>query len=326
MRDDRRNERGAALLTVLLLVAIVGALAAATMEKLNLSTRQAANAKAMEQARGWSQAAAIMALIRIESVRKDNTSRVSLAGGWSDRPFALPIPDGIATARVHDGGNCFNLNSLVVQVNGNAYAARTAGVLQFARLMRLIGVSGSDSIAAASADWIDSDSAPITGGAEDAAYSGFQPAYRSANPLMADPSELRAVVGVTPQIYDKLRPYICTLPTAQPATINVNTIAPERGALIAAMAPDTIGVEDVRRALLTRPEAGWAQASEFWTAGSLAGKTAPGEALAATAVTTQWFALITDVTIGGVTLRQTGLIDASQPQARLVSRQWGEGS
>jgi len=321
MRDDRHNERGAALLTVLLLVAIVGALAAATMGKLNLSTRQAANAKAMEQARGWSQAAAIMALIRIESVRKDATSTVSLAGGWSDRPFVLPIPDGVATARVHDGGNCFNLNSLVVQVGTNAYAARTAGVLQFARLMRLIGVPGGDSIAAASADWIDSDSAPITGGAEDAAYSG----YRTANTLMADPSELRAVAGVTPQIYDKLRPYICALPTPQPTTINVNTIEPERGALIAAMAPDTIGVEDVRRALLSRPEGGWAQVSNFWSAGSLASKV-PGGAPGETGVTTQWFALITDVTIGGATLRQTGLIDARQPHPQLVTRLWGEGA
>ena len=326
MRDDRHSERGAALLTVLLLVAIVGALAAATMEKLNLSTRQAANAKAMEQARGWSQAASIMALIKIESVRKDNEARVSLAGGWSDRPFPLPIPDGTATARVHDGGNCFNLNSLVVQSNGNTYAANTAGVLQFARLMRLIGVPGGDSIAAASADWIDTDSAPITAGAEDAAYSGFQPAYRTANTLIADSSELRAVAGVTPPIYDKLRPYICALPTIQPATINVNTIEPERGALIAAMAGDTVGIEDVRRALLSRPDQGWAKAADFWSAGSLAGKSVPGDALAATAVTTKWFALITDVTIGGVSLRQTGLIDARQPHARIATRQWGEDS
>jgi len=325
MRGKRANERGAALLTVLLLVAVVGAMAAATMEKLTLATRQASNANAMEQANAWSRAAATMALVRIEAVLGQNPLRVSLAGGWSDYPFPLPVPDGTATARVHDGGNCFNLNSLVIRTGADSYGARMAGVVHFARLMRLLGIPASDNIAAASADWIDSDGDPIAGGAEDAEYRGFQPAYRPANTLMADPSELRAVVGVTPQIYAALRPYICALPTEQPATINVNTLPPERGALIAAMAPDTLSVEQVRRALLARPAEGWANVGDFWTRGTLAGVSA-GDARVGTAVTTHWFALTTDVAIGRIALHQTGLIDARQPRPKLVALQSGEGA
>ncbi|HEX4693966.1 type II secretion system minor pseudopilin GspK [Sphingomonas sp.] len=324
MQGKRASERGAALLTVLLLVAIVGAMAAGTMEKLTLATRQASNANAMEQANAWSRAAATMALVRIEAVLGQDRSRVSLAGGWSDHPFPLPIPEGTATARVLDAGNCFNLNSLVVRTGADSYAVRMPGVLQFARLMRLLGVAGGDTIAAATADWIDSDGDPIAGGAEDAAYSGFQPVYRPANTLMADVSELRAVVGVTPQIYAALRPYVCALPTEQPTTVNVNTLAPERGALIAAMAPDTIGVDQVRRALLSRPAEGWASTSDFWSRGPLSGSNA-GDAQAATAVTTHWFALTTDVAIGRITLHQTGLIDARRPRPRLVALQSGEG-
>ena len=91
------------------------------------------------------------------------------------------------------------------------------------------------------------------------------------------------------------------------------------------MAPDTLSVEQVRPALLTRPEAGWAAVERFLDRkGALAGTT-PGDALAQTAVTTQWFALVTDVAIGRISLRQTGLIDASQAHPRLASRQWGEG-
>ena len=47
----RPGERGAALLAVLLLVAVMGALTAAALEKLRLSTALAVNTAALDQAR-----------------------------------------------------------------------------------------------------------------------------------------------------------------------------------------------------------------------------------------------------------------------------------
>ena len=79
-----------------------------------------------------------------------------------------------------------------------------------------------DGIAAAASDWIDSDTAPIDGGAEDSAYTGGKLGYRPPNALMTDPSELRAVSGVTRLDYEKLRPWLCALPIAEPAKINVD--------------------------------------------------------------------------------------------------------
>lgn len=52
-RKIPRQERGAALLTVLLLVAVIAVLAATALEKLRLSTRLAANLIAIDQARGY---------------------------------------------------------------------------------------------------------------------------------------------------------------------------------------------------------------------------------------------------------------------------------
>ena len=59
MPPDR--ERGAALLTVLLLVAIVAVLAGTALERLRLTTRLASNALAGEQARGYARAAEALA-------------------------------------------------------------------------------------------------------------------------------------------------------------------------------------------------------------------------------------------------------------------------
>lgn len=63
----------------------------------------------------------------------------------------------------------------------------------------------------------------LTGDKENQAYYAKQePPYRSANRLMADSSELLLVKGITPNIYNKLTPFIIALPGNKTA-ININT-------------------------------------------------------------------------------------------------------
>jgi general secretion pathway protein K len=322
MASDRGPERGAALLTVLMLVAVIAVMAGAGLEKLRLSTRLAGNAAATEQARAYAVAAEAMAAVKIGGLLSASQQRVTLAGGWSGRPFGLPLPGGgLATARVTDGGNCFNLNGLVTQVVPGVYASYATQRLQFTRLMRLIGVPPqvAEQIAAGASDWIDSDGDQQGGGAEDAAYTGQQTGYRTSGTLMADPSELRAVAGMTPQLYAQLKPWVCTLPIARPATINVNTLLPEQAALIAAMAPDNLSVDGARQLLLRRPVQGWANPAQLWQ-----GTAQPTDAVSQTSASTAWFALAIDVYIPGAQLEERALIDATALPVRLVARQWGE--
>ena len=319
--DRKPSERGAALLTVLLLVAIIAVLAGAALEKLRLSTRVGGNAVALDQARAFSFAAETLAVVKVSDLLARHPARVTLEGGWSGRPIPLPIPGGTADATVVDGGNCFNLNGLVTEVSPGVYASFTPARAQFARLIRLVDpqAASPDGIAAAAADWIDSDTYPLDGGAEDSAYSG----YRTANTLMADPSELRAVRGVTRADYERLRPWLCALPVAAPSRINVNTLLPEQAPLIAMLLPGTLTVEGARQVLLRRPPAGFAATTAFWSQAALASGSAQ-DAAAQTDVRTTWFSLKVDVTLRGVQLEQYGLIDATTLPARLVSRQWGE--
>lgn len=317
----REGERGAALLTVLLLVAVIAVMAGTMLERMRLSTRLAGNAVALDGARGYAYAAETLATTRVTSLLSQSPDRVALTGGWSGRPFGLPIPGGTAVARVTDGGNCFNLNGLVLRNPDGTHAANAMAIQQFARLIRLLRVSGGEGIAAAAADWIDSDDNALPGGAEDAAYQG----YRTAGTLMADPSELRAVKGVEADSYRVLRPWICTLPVAKPSTININTLEPEQAPLLAMLMPDTLGVEQARAALLRRPPDGYGDTSSFWNALSTGGGVTSGlGSQAQTDVKSKWFALRVDVTSGDAELHETGLIDARTLPARLVTRQWGD--
>ncbi len=326
MRPVDPAERGAALLTVLMLVAIIAVMAGAALEKLRLSTRLAGNAAAGEQVRAYAYAAETMALTRIGAMLATAPKRVTLAGGWSDKPFGLPLPGGgFASARVRDGGNCLNLNGLVTQTTTGAYATLGESRPVFVRLMRLLNVPAqvAEQIASGTADWIDTDQDQQAMGAEDGAYLGRDPAYRTAGTLMSDPSELRVVAGMTPDIYATLRPWVCTLPIAQPAPINVNTLLPEQAPLLAMLFPDTLSVEAARQMLLKRPPQGYANAGDILQGAAV--QNAQG-ASGQTAVVSKWFTLDIDVTLGTTQLQGRALIDATRLPARLVSRQWGEPS
>src|SRR3546814_6468290 len=120
--------------------------------------------------------------------------------------------------------------------------------------MQILGIDPAlaASIAAAAADWIDTDDRPLPDGAEDDTYARAAIPYRTANRFVADASELRAMRGVTPAIYATLRPWICALPTSDLSPINVNTLRPDQAPLIAMLAPEQLSIGDARRAIAAR--------------------------------------------------------------------------
>lgn len=319
MRPPPERERGAALLTVLLLVAVIAVMAATALEKLRLSTSLSANAVALDRARGYAYAAETLATTRVTAQLSRKPDRVALAGGWSGRPFGMPVPGGTATARVVDGGNCVNLNGLATRGADGVTHADPAAMTQFARLVAVLRIPGGEAIAPAVADWIDEDDVPAPGGAEDRDYRG----YRTAGTMMADPSELRAVKGVTAEAYAALRPWVCTLPLAQRSAININTLTPEQAPLLAMLLPDGAGLGAVEAALARRPETGWGSTDAFWNQISTAGGVTSGiDVKAQTDVKTTWFGLRVAVMTGNTELFESGVIDARTLPARLVSRQW----
>ena len=319
------GERGAALLSVLLLVAVMAVLCAASLEKLKISTKLAINGAAIDQARSYAIAAETIALYRIGDLLQYDANRTTLQGNWAGQPTEFPIDNGIATAELDDGGNCFNLNSVAMEDGQGGYAARPGGVAQFERLMILVGIPAGQArgVAGATADWIDTDGIPGPGGAEDSAYAGAVTPYRTANTLMMDPSELRAVAGVRGDVYTQLRPFLCALPVTDLSAINVNTIAPAKAVLLAMLAPG-IDVARAQRVINDRPQSGFESLGRFWGQPALAG--APAEATSQTQMKTRWFELKIMIELAGAEFEEHSLIDAAIKPAKLVRRSYGEPS
>lgn len=328
-----RHEEGAALLTVLLLVAILSVVTAVALDRLTVASAMTRNIVSADQGRAYLLTAEQMVANLVSDIAAANPDRTTLQGGWLGQDQAIAVPGGQVTARIVDRGNCFNLNSLVngrEDAGGAAsnFTARPEGIDQFAALMRLLGVDHQQAlqIAISAADWIDSDSLPGNGGAEDDYYAGFDPAYRTANGLMADPSELLMINAVTPDIYQRIRPWVCALPTPQLSPINMNTLLPGQAVLLAMLSSESLGLEQARQVLAQRPPEGYGSVSAFWSLPSLAG-IAPPEAVRAQLVAkTRWFEAVLRADLGGDIVDEIVLIDAQNQPARLVRRQWGEGS
>jgi general secretion pathway protein K len=319
------SERGAALLTVLLIVAIMAVLAASALERLKLATHLTSNGAAIEQARAYAFAAETVARYRIGDLIQRDASRTTLEGDWAGKPTNFPIDGGLATARIDDGGNCFNLNSLVEQQQDGVLIARPLGITQFARLMTLVEVPGRDAaaIAAAAADWIDTDTVPQPGGAEDLAYANAGWGKRTANTLMADPGELRVVAGMTPAIYSRLRPFICALPVTDLTNININTLRLGQAPLLAMLLPG-LDVSRAANAIDARPLRGWDSTATFWNLPSLTAAPPADDSRNQVRLTTRWFNVAVTIELADAELEENALIDAALKPAKLARRSYGE--
>jgi general secretion pathway protein K len=324
--DVPASQQGAALLSILLLVAILSVIAATTLDRVILSTKLAGNGQAIRQARAIAFAAEDIALARIADLRGADNAQTTLAGGWMGTPRRFQLPGGIVTATLRDGSNCFNLNSLVQDSNGTLTLS-PVGRDQFLSLMAALAIPENIAItvAASSVDWIDSDSSPQPGGAEDGDYQAASTPYLPANRLFADKSELRAIKSVSAPLFAKLSPYVCALPKAELSPLNVNTLLPEQAPLLAMLFPPGImTANNARSYLAKRPAGGYGSIVRFWEGlGSQAAK--PAQVVQdQIKLTSQWFMLDLVIDSGDVELRETALIAAEIAPPRLLWRSWGE--
>jgi general secretion pathway protein K len=324
----KSSERGIALLSVLLLVAVMAIVTTLILDRVNLAVRLAGNAGAADRARFAALGAESFAAREIKRRLDQSPARTVNVGGWLGAPTVLPIDDGsgaIVTAIVRDGANCFNLNSVVEGKPGNL-SARPVGIGQFAGLMAALGVPAQDAsaLADALADWIDTDQLPLPAGAEDNFYMQGDVPFRTAGQLLRDKGEVQALRGMTPQLYAQLEPWICALPDAILSPINVNTLLPEQAPLIMMMAPGKISLERARRLIEQRPPLGYARIADFWRPLALQSQTFGPEVESQPQIVTRWFELDLVIAQGDSRWRQTSLLDAQLTPARIIARRVGE--
>ena len=225
----KRTQKGIALITALLAVSLATIVAVNMTERQQYDIRRAANQlqqqQAMYYALGGEQWARGL-LKRDYDHDKKNKWVDSLNEDWAQELPQTAVEGGFVAGKIEDLQGKFNLNNLYLDAQASEADAQLqkAQVEMFQRLLKVLEID--EPIAQAIIDWVDPDSdITFPNGAEDAAYQNKTPPYHTANQRMASPSELLLVEGVTPEIYEKLLPFVCTLPG--PSVVNVNTAPAE---------------------------------------------------------------------------------------------------
>lgn len=287
---DSRSQRGAALVIALLVFALAAALMVGVQRDFTLQLQRSTNTFFAEQ--GWSfllgaESLAELALrMDADEDGRSDTPVDSLLEVWAQPQAPFPL-DGIGflSGDIYDLQGRFNLNGLVEiprQPGGRGQGMSTpseedpdatqptvgmndpskrlnAQQRVFLRLLLSIEeaeLNRGEAIRLVErvSDFIDADRNPRLDGAESEVYLASVFPYRPPNRPLASVSELRAVDGITPELYTLIAPYLTVWP-AEGSKVNILTAPPQ---LLAALGGDDdaepLAMQQVSRILELRAE------------------------------------------------------------------------
>jgi|GEM_PF-96208 len=255
MRRAADKERGAVLIATLLVMSIMAALTVALMEDIRLSIKRTANVSDYAQAdwyvRGAEDYVADILAQRLQSVPAEGRNQVLS----SINPIILPIEDGVMQMTVRDGSHCFNLGSLTTAQGQPNEAAGE----QFINTLDALGVplNQAEGLRATLTDWVDADSQAEPGGAEDGDYLRRTPPVLPANTPLASVMELRAVQGVSPELYEAIRPWLCVGEPYVQTEFNIDLAEVWQAPLLAGLMGGADNLSLAKQLIADRPERGY---------------------------------------------------------------------
>lgn len=260
-----RNQQGLALITVLLVFAIVTLLATEIIDRQATDVQRSANMFTIQQSRALTYAAEEAIRVALYSDWKQDKAKDTLNDIWNGSgqnkngthgPY--PVGGATVTGYITDAQGRFNLNSLSAKS-----ANKTLQQQRFSNLLRLLGLDTQ--LASRVSRWMDKESQV------DSIYEAQEPAYRAAYQGCSHTSELLLVEAFDAETYQKLLPYITCLPME--VQLNVNTAS----AMVLAAQGSELTIQDGESLVSSRGKDGFASLDDFWGQSILSRYTEPQE-------------------------------------------------
>ncbi|TCB33038.1 general secretion pathway protein GspK [Acinetobacter sp. ANC 4910] len=250
------KQKGIALITILVMVALATILAATIGQRQKFTADNTAYLMRQNQSLWYAKSAeTFFSELLIEDA--ENAGDVDfLQENWAKPMPAFPVEDGYVTGQLYDESGKFNLNSLI----DDSGQVNVAAKQWFERLLLNVGLTAE--LSEAVIDWQDADNENIGPmGAEESYYRGLNNAYLPANTKFHAVEELKMVRGFEGEKYLKIAPYVSTI-SVKDTKLNINT-AP---AIVLASLDEHLDVKAVQAALETRQQniEHFTNLDEFW--------------------------------------------------------------
>jgi general secretion pathway protein K len=220
-----REERGMALLLVLMIVAMLAALltefAFSTLVDLRLTETFRDSTRAYYLAKGGVTVG--RGVLQLDT--NEYTSRDEL---WAQGVPNYPVGDGVVSVFIEDQGGRLDVNALVDAADNVNPVVK----LRFYRFFEVMGLEDPEGLTGAMIDWLDGNDVPYNDpdnnkamiGAESDYYLRLEPPYPCNDGPIASLGELGLIRGFTPEVLQSVAPHLTVYGGT---TINVNTASAE---------------------------------------------------------------------------------------------------
>lgn len=318
--------KGAALIMALFVTAIIASVSAGLFSMVSMNIENEKNMLSEQQA--------IVTTLSLESFTKkyltqkeNRTNLVLTANNFNQKsPINLPLERGNLEANIVDMGQCFNLNSLILISATGEEIANTDNLDFFKNLMKSLFIEEQkiEEITPAIVDWLDKDSFPDTYlGVEDDFYKNEKISRLSSNQFFYDITELRDIKGVTEEIFQKLKPYVCVINSLN-TKININSLNPFYPNILVALSSNTLSDLEARNILNNKPLAGYSSVTNFLNLPEIKTSFSSKFSKANLVLETNYFILNTNLKIDDKDFHIKSHIYYSNESPKVIRRKLGE--
>lgn len=238
-----RAQRGVAVLTVLLIVAIGASLAYALASQQAMIMAQSRHVLVGDALKDLLLGGEVLGRQILFADYQDDIENPpqtdDLNEEWAQAVPPFEIPGGFIEIQIRDLHGCFNLNSIPTTVNAQGQNADPDTVLAKAlfTLLELDPATYNRWF-----DWTDEDNQENGDGAEDNEYLGREIAFRTPNGPAGHLSEVRLLAEMDYETWLELQSIACIAPTR--TKLNVNTLRPETLAFLEGTRPSDMRDRD----------------------------------------------------------------------------------